>query len=120
MFRIALGNASQNSRLDQPHEPGETDQRDVPLAQLADQRPVVRLARGEGGVSQHQRLDARRPRALQSPRLRPIRNHHDDGAAKVAVALRVDQRLQIAAAARDEHADGGRGPDECMRVHPVT
>ena len=55
-------------------------------------------------MTQTQRLDAGAPGALEARAASHVRDDDGDRGVEPAVADRVDERLQVAAAARDEHA----------------
>ena len=61
-------------------------------------------------------LDARRARPLQAGRARLVRDDDGDLRIEAATGDRVDERLEIAAAPRDEDAD----PPPGVRPHPAT
>ena len=102
---MAFGKRLEQRRADEPHEAGEADQADVARLQLARQRPIVVVARRpirDGSMTD--RLDAGLPRALEPGGIRAVRDHDRDRGVEAPVANGVDERLEVAAAPRDQDA----------------
>src|SRR4051812_25979913 len=87
----------------QLHKPRQHDQLGAERLDPVRQRCVALRTVGVVGRREHRGLDAGGARPLQTPGLRPIRAHPDD--LDVVPVQRVDQRLQVAALARDENHD---------------
>ncbi len=73
--------------------------------ELAGESPIESVAGRERPVIDDQRLDARRARPLEPAGIGAIRDDDRDRRRETSFRNRVDERLKIAATARDEHAD---------------
>ena len=69
------------------------------LLQLGDERAIVILTRRVGLVAEHQRLDAGGDRVIEAGRIGAIRNHDGDRGIEPPALNRVDDRLEVRAAA---------------------
>jgi hypothetical protein len=109
-----IGKRLEQRRADQPHEAGETDERDVSRAQLARERAIVVVARGKVARQHDERLDTGGLRACESGRLSAIRDDHGDLGVESSIGDGVADRLQIRAAPGNQHGEApvvrrGRG-----------
>jgi hypothetical protein len=93
------------ARAHEPHEARKAYHADVARTQRLDELAIEVVARLEGAVADVQRLDARLPRAVEAVRLRTVRDDDGNRGVERAVADGVDDRLQVAAATRDEDAE---------------
>src|SRR5689334_16662137 len=91
-------------RAHQTHESGEAHEPDVARLQLRRERMVVIIARSERTMREHQRFDSCRTRPLETAGVIAVRYDHHDRGGESPVYDRVNQRLQIAATAGDQHA----------------
>lgn len=101
----AIGKRVQERSTQQAHEPGQADERDVTCGELVDQGLLEALARGERTMIQGQRRNARRPRAFQSRRIRPVGNDHLNLRLEPPVVDGVNERLQVRSAPGYENGD---------------
>ena len=86
------------------HKAGQHDQADTACRQLFMQRRTVLLGVREIAAAQHVGLDSRLGRALECVRVRVGREHKVQLAVlDLTACLRVDECLQVGAAARDEN-----------------
>lgn len=100
----AVGERVDERCADQTHETGETHEANISGAQLVREGLIVGFARWRRSVRKADGLETCMPRALEAARILSIRD--DDRYRSVERADRdcIDQRLQIAAATRDEDA----------------
>ena len=101
----AVGKRLDERRAQQAHEAREADERHAALLQRRDDGKIERLARRVALVVDVQRLDAGRAGALEAGRVRPVGDDHGNLRVQAAAGDAVDDRLQIAAAARYENAN---------------
>jgi hypothetical protein len=92
-------------RADDAHITGQAHQTDIACAQLARQRLVVVDPGRPAAMADADRLDPRRARALERAGAFDIRDHDGNRRVEASVCDRVDERLQVAAAPGDEHAE---------------
>ena len=92
-------------RAQQAHESGKADKRDVAVVQFGDERAIVVLTRRVGLVAQHERFDAGGSRVIETRRIGAIRNHDRDRCVELSSLDRVDDRLEVRAAAGDQDAE---------------
>src|SRR6202011_3699221 len=92
-------------RADHAHETGETDEADVARLQRLGDRSIEGVTRRVDSSIQRQGLEAGFPGAIQSRSIHPVGNHDRDRGVQHAVRYRVDDRLEIASATRDENAE---------------
>ena len=92
-------------RADQTHETGEADEADAALAQFLRQPRVEIVARGELAMADDERFDARVAGEVEPTGVGAVRDDDRDARVELAARDRGDQRLKIAAAAGDEHAE---------------
>jgi len=96
-------------RSDETHEPGEAHEPDIARPQLRRKRMVVIISRREGTMREHERFDSCRTRALETHSIIAVRYDDHDRSSESPLCNCVDQRLQIAAAAGDQHAEPAIG-----------
>ena len=77
--------------------------------EFRDEGALEELARGEGAVIDRHCGNPRRPRAREPLRVRPVGDDDRDLCAQTSVTDRVDERLKVRSAARDEHRDSASG-----------
>ena len=82
---------------DEPHETGETHERDVTREELARQRTVEGLAARKRPVIDDQCVDAGRARAIEAAGIRAIRDDGGDPRGQPRFIDGVDEGLEIAA-----------------------
>src|SRR5688572_4641038 len=104
-----VGKGVNERRADFPHETCETYERDVPLTQLAHQRAIVVGSRRPPAMTHGQRLDPYETRALEPAGVLLVGNDDCNGGVEPALGDGIKDRLQIAAAAGDEHAEPSVG-----------
>ena len=86
-------------RAQQPHESGKADERDAAVVQFGDERAIVIFTRRVRLVAEHERLDAGGDRVIETGRIGAIRNHDGDRCIEPPALNRVDDRLEVRAAA---------------------
>jgi hypothetical protein len=89
---------------DQSHVTSQTHQTNVACAKLSYNGPLVVITGRRGPTIDAECLDAGTPGDVQPGGFRAIRNDNRNNGIQTPVEDRVDQRLKIAAPARDEHA----------------
>src|ERR1700704_4287042 len=92
-------------RTDEPHESGKADEADISRAQLPHQRAIVVVARRPGAMREADGLDAGRPRSIQARGTFAVRDDDRNRRLEATARDRVDQRLKITSASRDEDAE---------------
>jgi len=101
----AIGKCLEQRGADEPHEARETHEGHAARRELAGEGAIEGVAAGKRAVIDDHRLDAGAARPLEPAGIGAIRNDDGDRRAQTAFGNRVDERLQVAATARDEHAD---------------
>jgi hypothetical protein len=89
---------------DEAHVTRKTDEPDVARLERGGDRSIVVVARPERTMVDVAGFDASLPRPIETRSVVSIRNNDRDGCIQTAVADGVDERLEIAAAPRDEDA----------------
>jgi hypothetical protein len=98
---------------DEPHESGEAYEADVPVAQLAGERPIEIVARRESAMADVERLYSRRASPIEARGVRAIRDYDSDLCVETTVSNGSEDRLEVAAPSGDEHAETAVH-DRCM------
>src|SRR5271154_4465646 len=104
----AAGKRFEHHRRQQPHKARQRKQLDLASLQRGEDGAVEVLARRELAMVDDRRLDSVTARALESLRLGAIRNDETDFGFEIAVQNRVDDGLQIGAAAGNQDAEFDR------------
>ena len=122
-----VGELGHERGAEQTHEPGQADEVDPALLQLVGHLPIEGGAGRAVLVIHHDRLDPGRPRAIEAGGVGTVGDHHRNRRPDPAVGDGIDDRLQVAAAARDEDAEsrghdaeGYRTPATPARTRPMT
>jgi len=89
---------------DEPHETGKADQIHRARLEQIGQRAIVRRSIPILARAEVRGLDTCRTGAQQTSGIRPVRNDNGHAGLQRAAADGVDDRLEVASAARDEHA----------------
>jgi hypothetical protein len=89
----------------EPHEASEADNADIPPPQLVDKRPIIRITRRPASRRHTQRLYACASRAAEAFGSFAAGDHDGDRGVETAVRDGVDERLKVAAAARNENSE---------------
>src|SRR5260221_2292014 len=97
-----------------PHDAGEAHECIAGRLQRGVERGVEFVARRMVAVRNHLRRNARLRSAPEPLRIAAVRQHEPDLRREVALHAGVDQRLQVRAAARDQH--GNLQPGHCDSV----
>ena len=103
-----VGKRVEQPRADQAHEAGEADQADLAVAQLLRKPRVEIVAGSEVAMADDERFDARAAREVEPTGIGAVRDDDDDARVELAALDRGDERLEIAAAAGNEHAKAAR------------
>ena len=105
MFTIRFGKRRDEAGTDPAHESCQADDVDRVRAQLVDERAVVVVARGPAAMIEDGRLDAGLAGAIEAAGAGDVRDDDGNRGVEPSVGDGVDERLQVAAAARDQDAE---------------
>ena len=89
---------------DQSHVTSQTDEADITRAELSGNSPLVVVAGCCCPMIDAECIDAGASRNLQTASVGAIRNHDSNDGIQPPIADGIDERLKIAASARDENA----------------
>ena len=103
-----VGERLEQRRADEPHETRKANEDGTARPQFLDEPPIVVVARGELAMVDDEGFDSGLGGAREAGRRRLVRDHDRNPRAKLTVGDGVDQRLQVAAAARDENTEPPR------------
>ena len=92
-------------RPNDAHEARETDQVDIPAAELCGDRAIVVVSARKGRRAEHQRLDVCRARTGEPARLRSVGDDHGDRCVEAAVTNGVKDGLEIRSASGDQNRE---------------
>jgi hypothetical protein len=103
-LRVKPGKPGQERRVHVQHQAGKRlEQRSAAVAEHVDDRAFVGVAVGIVTRTEAHRLDARVVCALEPRGLAAVRDHDRNCRFEAARGDRVDDRLKVAAAPRDQH-----------------
>jgi len=97
-----IGIRLEQRRPDEPHIAGQTDKAHAASLQLPDDGAIVIVARRPSTMTDNDRLDPSSTRTLEASGIVAIGNDAGDGRLEPAITDRVDERLKIAPAPRDQ------------------
>ena len=95
----------QQAGTNQSHEARETDKLNAARLELPCERGVVLISRRKVAMADDQRLDSGGPSPVYPGSIRPIRNDDGNPGPELTARTGIDERLQVAAAAGDQHAE---------------
>ncbi len=101
-----VGKGGDEHRAEKAHEAGQAHEADITGPKFLDEPAIVVLTTREIAMAQAQRLDARVSRPIESGRIRPVGDDDGNARSQAPVGDGPDDRLQGAAAARDQNAEG--------------